>query len=150
MLKKLKQFFADELSIENEVAPEQKLREACAALLIEVSLADQQQTEDEMETISKLLEKEFSLSHETLSELMEYAKENGAEQTSVHPFTSLVNENYSYEQKVNLIELMWEVAHADGDLDKYEDHVIRNMAELLYISHSDFIKCKLKAAENNQ
>lgn len=150
MLRKIKQFFADELSIANEVAPEQKLREACAALLIEVSLADQQQTDEELETISRLLENEFNLSHETLNELMEYAKENGAEQTSVHPFTTLVNDNYSYDQKVNLIQLMWDVAYADGDLDKYEDHVIRNMSDLLYISHSDFIKCKLNAAENHQ
>ena len=147
MLKKLKQFFADELAIENEANPDQKLREACAALLIEVSLADQKQTDDELFKIRQLLEQEFKLSSETLNDLMSYAKESGNNQTSVHPFTSMVNDNYTYEQKVNLIELMWEVAHADGDLDKYEDHVIRNMSDLLYVSHSDFIKCKLKVSQ---
>lgn len=148
MLKKIKDFFSEELDVSNTIDHERKLKEACAALLIEVSLADLHQSDDELNAISHLLAKEFDLAQEKLDELMQYAKENGKSQTSIHPFTSMVNEHYTYSQKVNLIKLMWKVAFADGDLDKYEDNIIRNIADLLYVSHSDFIKCKLEVSEN--
>ena len=67
------------------------------------------------------------------------------ESVSLHQFTRLVNDNYNPEQKLALIESMWKVAFADGELDKYEDYLIRKVADLIYVSHSEFIRCKLKA-----
>jgi uncharacterized tellurite resistance protein B-like protein len=56
----------------------------------------------------------------------------------------LINDSYDYEQKIELIENMWRIAFSDKRLDKYEDHLIRKVSELIYVSHSDFIKTKLK------
>jgi len=62
---------------------------------------------------------------------------------SLYEFTSLINSEYDYAQKVTLIENMWRVAFADHVLDKYEENMIRKTADLIYVSHSDFIKSKL-------
>lgn len=147
MLKKLKDFFNAEMQTKERIVPAKELQRACAMLLMEVSRADFELAESERTKVTKLLKSLFDLSDETLTELVEYSESKSSESTSDHPFTSLINEHYNYEQKVNLLSLMWQVAYADGDLDKYEDSVIRKVADLLYISHSDFVKTKLLASE---
>jgi uncharacterized tellurite resistance protein B-like protein len=149
MIKKLKDFFASELQPDTNKDPEKALQRACAMLLMEVSRADFDISKSEKDKVTKLLKSLFDLSDATLAELVEYSEDKSEKHTSVHPFTSLINEHYEYEQRVNLVALMWKVAYADGDLDKYEDSVIRKVAELLYIRHSDFVRTKLEASEQN-
>ncbi|MGK0372158.1 MAG: putative tellurite resistance protein B-like protein [Glaciecola sp.] len=116
-------------------------------LLMEVSIADFNFDSSEREKATALLKYLFDLSDETLAELVEYSESKIEENTSVHPFTSLINEYYKYEERVNLAALMWKVAYADGDLDKYEESIIRKVADLLYIWHSDFVNTKLAASK---
>lgn len=143
MISVLKEFFKKNASKDTEESKEEKLQQACAALLIEVMRADYEQNEEETEKISALLQNTFKLSDAQLKKLMTFSEQAGQEITSVHPFTSLINEHYEYDERVHLIELMWKVAYADGNLDKYEDNIIRKVSDLLYIRHSDFIKAKL-------
>lgn len=147
MISKLKAFFEKELSLKSQDEPQQdinaKLQKACAILLLEISKADYQETKDEKDRIRKILQDKFTLSDSQLNELIALSEDEGNEVTSMYPLTSLINEHYSYEQKLGLLDLLWQVAYADGELSKYEDHVIRNVAELLYVAHSDFIKSKL-------
>jgi uncharacterized tellurite resistance protein B-like protein len=72
------------------------------------------------------------------------AKEQAHEATSLYEFTRLINDNYDPAQKIALIENMWRIAFSDERLDKYEDNLIRKISELIYVSHSDFIRTKLK------
>ena len=69
------------------------------------------------------------------------------EAISLYEFTRVINDHYSAEQKLRLIDAMWSVAYADNDLDKYEEHLIRQVAELTYVPHSDYIQSKLSARE---
>jgi uncharacterized tellurite resistance protein B-like protein len=147
MLKKLKDFFNAEMQTKENKDPEKELQRACAMLLMEVSRADFELVETEKDKVASLLKSLFDLSDETLAELVEYSEEKSKDTISDYPFTSLINEHYDYDQRVNLLSLMWKVAYADGDLDKYEDSVIRRVADLLYIAHSDFVKTKLAVAE---
>ena len=62
----------------------------------------------------------------------------------LHPFTSVVHDRFDAHEKVKLIECLWRVAFADGNVDKYEEHMLRRIAELLHISHRDFIRTKLE------
>ncbi len=146
MINKLKEFFKNEiaLSASNSTRAQQQhsLEQACALLLMEVSNADFEQSNVEKEKIKQVLQSLFSLSDEKLNELFEYSKQASKDTTSLHPFTSMINDSYKYDQKVNLLGLMWKVAYVDDDLDKYEEAVIRKVAELLYIAHSDYIKVK--------
>lgn len=150
MLKKLKDFFNNELMLNDaergRAQQAYSLQQACALLLMEVSRADFEHSEFEKVEIKRQLQSLFKLSDEKLDELVTFSQELSKETTSVHPFTSMVNEHYSYAEKVNLLQLMWKVAYVDNKLDKYEESTIREVAELLYIAHSDFIQVKHTAS----
>lgn len=147
MIKRLKDLFALDIKAENKQDKDKKVQQACAVLLIEVALADFQQSDSEKEKVTQLLQSTFDLSPAELDELIDFSQTQGSETTSVHPFTSLINDHYEYEQRVNLVSLMWKVAYADGNLDRYEDNIIRKVADLLYVRHSDFIKAKHAVAD---
>lgn len=143
MISALKALFSPEAK---EASPEQKqqqLQQACAGLFFEVIRADFNQSPEEIDKVKDILAAQFSLSEQSLSELVEDSRSTAKENIALHPLTSLINDNYDYDERVKLISLMWSIAYADGDLDKYEDGVIRKVADLLYVRHSDFIKTKL-------
>ena len=154
MINKLKEFFKNEIAFSTSDGAKEKqqhsLEQACALLLMEVSNADFEQSDVEKKKIKQLLQSLFSLSDAKLTELFEHSKQASKDTTSVHPFTSMINDSYEYDQKVNLLGLMWKVAYVDDDLDKYEEAVIRKVSELLYISHSDYIKVKHHAEDDRK
>ena len=143
MLTLIKQFFNAELEI-SQSSNESTLQLAAAALLIELAHADAERDEQEQQALKAALKASFSLTEEQLHTLVELAEQEAREATSLYQFTRLINDHYSPEQKIQLIEMLWQVALADGEICKYEDHLIRKTAELLYVSHSDFIRTKLK------
>lgn len=115
---------------------------AVAALLIEVATADHVMDGTELNALINLLERKFSLPHEQLLELADLAKTEAAEATSLYQFTQLINGECTASEKFELIKGMWEIAYADNQLDKYEEYVIRKVADLIHVSHSDFIRAK--------
>jgi len=125
-----------------------RLQLAAAALLIETSRADFTHDEEEQLALERLLSKSLGLSQEEIHALVTQAVERVDESTSLYEFTRVINDYYSAEQKLTLIRAMWTVAYADGRLDKYEEHLIRQVAELTYVPHADYIRCKLEAAKD--
>ena len=105
-------------------------------------MADHQFSAVELHNLSTILERKFSLSNDELTELISLAKSEADHATSLHQFTQLINQNCSTEEKFNLMKAMWEMAYADGNLDKYEDYIIRKVADLIYVPHSEFIRAK--------
>ncbi|HDH50110.1 MAG TPA: TerB family tellurite resistance protein, partial [Nitrospirae bacterium] len=77
--------------------------------------------------------------------LLTLAEQEVKRATDYYEFTSLINRGFTYEQKVKVVEHLWEVAFADDTLDKYEEHMVRRIADLIYVSHKDFIEAKLRA-----
>jgi uncharacterized tellurite resistance protein B-like protein len=125
-------------------APEHQVRLAAAALLVETARADFAQDGAEETTLAQLLIDTLALSRQEIDELIVLANDAADEATSLYEFTRVINDHYSAQQKLQLIESMWRVAYADGNLDKYEEHLIRRVAELTYVAHEDYIGCKLK------
>lgn len=146
MLKALKRLFED-LDGDAEHSPEHNRRLACAALLMEVARADFTQDAAEEQAMAQLLATTLDLSEEDVRVLMEAADEAVDGATSLYEFTRLVNDHYSYDDKRALVQSMWQVAYADASLDKYEEHLIRRVAELIYLNHGDFIRTKGAAKE---
>jgi uncharacterized tellurite resistance protein B-like protein len=149
MLKGIRDFFDSRLASSSdsiEDRSEQEIQLATAALLIELAKADLSIDETEWLVIVDSLEKTFQLPKETLQELVSLAEEELHEATDLFQFTQLVNLHYSYSEKLSLLKTMWQVAFADGQIDKHEDHLIRKVAGLIHVSHSDFIKTKHKAS----
>ena len=120
---------------------------AYAALLIEVVKSDYEIDERESKKVLEILNKKLNSNYTDLHQIVQLAKNKSDEATSLYEFTRLINDEYDYEEKVEMIESMWNIAFSDQRLDKYEDYLIRKIAELTYVSHSDFIKSKLKVKE---
>ena len=125
-------------------SPEQ-IHMACAALLLEVAEADY--ADDPAETLAILasLERELKLNHEEVETLLQRARTQSEGATDLFPYTHLLNQRLSREQKCALLTAMWRVAFADGNIDKYEELLIRRAADLLHLDHPDFIAAKQAA-----
>ena len=146
MLDKLKSFF--ELNQDDgALASEEQLRLACAALMIEVATVDSHFDDEELGVLQTELKKQFGLSASECEELTNAAALERNDATSLHQFTRLVHEQCDPQTKYQLVRSMWQVAMADGLIDKYEEHLIRRAADLLYLSHSDFIRAKHEAKD---
>ena len=148
MIESIKSFFEKKLiKKEEEETPSSVMSRVdltCAALLVEVMNSDHELDEREHQEFMAVLQQSYNIAESDLEELIQLAKDEAFEATSLYEFTKLINDNYDYEQKVELIENMWRIAFSDKRLDKYEDHLIRKVSELIYVSHSDFIKTKIK------
>ena len=117
---------------------------AYASLLIEVIKSDDHFDQREHDELLNILDTKLSIDEKALGELSELAQKKSDESTSLYEFTREINDKYQYEEKVQLIEDLWRIAYSDERIDKYEDYVIRKVADLIYVTHSDFIKSKLK------
>ena len=120
---------------------------ACIALLLETSMADNLLDESEIKTLKTTLINDFELEETEIDELIEISKKNVDDSTSLYDFTRDINDNFDAKERFKLIESMWKIAYADGNIDKFEEHIIRKVSNLIYVSHSDFIKAKISAKE---
>lgn len=148
MINRLKLFFEQHLvviNIESEVAIEHRLQLASAVLLLEVAQTDREFSIQEKAKIQQAIASKFSLSDAEIKQLMSLANEKSRQATDYHQFTSLLNKEFSNQEKIRLIELMWSVAYADGELDPYEDHFIRKISELLYLRHTELLSARERA-----
>jgi len=116
-----------------------------ATLLIEVSKADFDQDDVELNHISQLLKSHFSLSQTEVSTLISLAQQHSDKVTSLQHLTRELNETLTQQDKITIIEMMWQVVYADGEKDHYEEYLMRQVADLLYVSHEHFIKARFKA-----
>ena len=148
MISKIKGFFAKNV-LEAEDATVKTEQLAAAALLVEVMVIDGNLEQQELTSISQTLCQILALSSEQVDELIRLSRDEVAEATSLYQFTREINTHFNAEQKMNLLTAMWRVAFADGYLDKHEESIIRRVADLLHILHSDYIRCKLAARDNN-
>jgi uncharacterized tellurite resistance protein B-like protein len=145
MIIRIKQFFETRLVITAGTTPEEiehKLKLTSAILMLEMIHVDEHAHEDEERAIRKILQQQFDLSKEETEELLELAHEEKMDATDYYRFTSLINENYSQEQKIKLVEQLWEIAYADKVIDRFEEHLVRKLAELLHVPHKHFIQAK--------
>jgi uncharacterized tellurite resistance protein B-like protein len=126
---------------------ERALQLATATLLMEVARADTHISEDERQAIHRAIETHYGLSPET-TQLITHAAEHEAEHsTSLYPFTRLINRECDYQDKLQIIRMLWQVIRADAYTDKHEEHLVRRVAELLHVPHREFIRAKLLAME---
>ena len=144
LLKKLKDLLGSESTATGEVK-DRALELACAALMFEVARADFSVETTEQDAVTSLLTAQFSLIADEVSTITEAAVEQADAATCLFEFTRTLNELASAEQKRDLLAMMWRVAMADNELSRYEEHVIRKVADLLYVPHGDFIAAKQSA-----
>jgi len=147
MLHKIKRFFDDKVitnSNQNNADNEHAIRLAMASLMIEVAESDYHDAPEERESVLTIVRDSFDLTDSETTEIVELARQEHADSIDYFQFTSLINQHYSAVQRIELIEKLWQIAFADHKLDKHEEHVIRRIADLIHVAHSDFMKTKLK------
>jgi uncharacterized tellurite resistance protein B-like protein len=149
MIVKIKQFFEQYIIVTESISQEElehQLKLACAALMIEVLYADYSIEENELSTLRMALQDNFDLNEEEAENLIQLAEAERADATDYYQFTSLINEYYTQQQKRELVTRLWQMAYADHTVHKFEEHLVRRLADLLHVPHSAFIQSKHRAA----
>ncbi len=126
---------------------EHALQIATAALLLEMMRMDDQIKDEERATIAQTLGTQFRLDDAQIATLMSLAEQEARQANDYYQFTSLINKRCTLEQKIQIIENLWKVAMADSHLDAHELHLMRKLADLLYIGHADYVAAKQRARE---
>jgi uncharacterized tellurite resistance protein B-like protein len=121
------------------------LQLATAVLLVEVMRCDTEFAAEERAVTEKALRSSFALNDAELAQLMERAEQTAQGANDYFRFTSAMNDQFTQAQKIQVIELMWRVAFADGRLDENEQHLISKIAGLLHVTHGEYIAAKMHA-----
>jgi len=125
--------------------PGLRARLAAAVILLEAAHADDDCTEAELGHVMETLQNTFTLSHEHTEGLVELAHEERKQAFDLWQFTNHINQRYSKEEKIEVMEAVWRIIHSDGRLEAYEDNFAHKLANLLRLTHGEMIEAKIKA-----
>ncbi len=134
---------SQELKISSTKTNTNKYQVATAALLIEIAKADGDFSDDERKRIIDLMKKEFSLDDKCVNELLELSEQKVRDSISVYEFSSVINENFTQQEKLELLKNLWRIVYEDGKLDSHEDRLIKIIGSTLNLEHKDVIGAKL-------
>jgi uncharacterized tellurite resistance protein B-like protein len=124
-----------------------KLEIATCTLFIEVAKADSNFTPEERDKIISYMKSEFGLDNEHVEGLIDLAERNINENDSIYEYTIIINDNFSNDEKYELLKKLWRLIFADNKLDMYEEHIIKKIGGLINMEHRDIIASKLEVKE---
>jgi uncharacterized tellurite resistance protein B-like protein len=123
------------------------IRVATCALFLELCHIDGEFSDSERNRVISILKKDYGLSDKDADDLLEASHEELKGSIDLWQFTNMINQNYSIQEKLRIIETIWRIAYTDGNLDKHEDYLLHKLAKLLRLNHKQLIEAKLKAKE---
>ena len=126
---------------------ENAVHKATAVLMVEVARADHVFAEDELMSVLGLIENHFQLDPESAATLFNSANETAEDSVSLHEFTQLLHENLNDPEKEKVVSLLWQIAYADGTLDKFEDSLVLKISDLLHVNRARVMRLKHDAGE---
>lgn len=147
MINKINLFFKQLWEETSENKTEISIEIAAAVLLCEIMKADGHCSPKEETTLTQLLTLKFSLSSEDVKQIIAQALVLSENATDFYQFTSRINDKFTIEQKIIMMELLWTLAYSDGKLDAIEEHLLRKIADLLHLRHHEYISAKTQALE---
>jgi uncharacterized tellurite resistance protein B-like protein len=121
------------------------LQLAAAVLLVEVMRADTSFHPDERATVLAALREGFALTEDEATRLTELGEATARTSTDLFSFTSRINECFDMPQKLRMVEQMWHVAYADGQLSAHERHVLWRIADLLHVPQGAYQQARIGA-----
>ena len=152
MLDILKRFFSkvtEENSRKDDHKTVHDIRVATCALFVEIARIDNTFTQAEMDTLLSILKEKYGLSPEHADALIADAEKELEESVDLWQFARLINENYSNEEKIEIIETLWRIVYVDGKMDEYEHYLMSKLKNLLRLSHDQLIEAKLKVLHSS-
>jgi uncharacterized tellurite resistance protein B-like protein len=147
MLNAIREFFEQHVAAGAGGDDRHAIQRATAALLVETVRLDGEIDAAERAAAHRAVRAKFGLTDPEATTLIQLAEDEAGDTTDYYQFTSLINRRFSAAQKERVIELMWQVAYADADLSAHEQHVVRKIADLLYVPHRTYIAAKLRARD---
>ncbi len=135
-----------ESSETDPAARDKAIRRTTAVLMLDVALADKVFNQSELDHLRAIAESHFGLGPEEASELIEEARNEAEELVSLHEFTQLLHQHLTEDEKATIIGMLWQIAYADGRLDKYENSLVLKISDLLYVSRGRVMRLKHDAA----
>jgi uncharacterized tellurite resistance protein B-like protein len=148
MLTAIRKFFDQHIAPqpnESEASAERRAQLAAAVLLVEVARSDHDFSEAERQAVLGSVQSKFGLNATEAQELLALAESESHDAHDIYQFTSKIDATFSPERKVRLLEELWRAAYSDSTVHEYEEHLIRRVADMLHLSHSQFIAAKLRA-----
>ncbi len=118
------------------------LRFATAVLMVEVARADHVFEKSELVRLLELIESHFALSPEDAADLIDSAADSAEDIVDLHEFTQLLHGHLTDREKSQIIGMLWQIAYADGRLDKYENSLVLKISDLLYVSRGRVMRLK--------
>ena len=152
MIDIVKRFFSKSASPDLKSAKHETqhdLRVATCALFLEMARIDETFTPEEMDNILTILKEKYGLSQEHADALVAEADKELAESVDLWQFARLINENYTIDEKINIIEILWQMVFVDGKMDRYEHYLMNKLKNLLRLSHDQLIDAKLKVLHSD-
>ena len=152
MLDIIKRFFSRdsaEVSKDKNQKTAHDVRIATCALFLEMARIDETFTQAEMDTILSIMKQKYGLSQENADILLAEADKELAGSVDLWQFSRLINENYSIEEKIEIIETLWRMVYVDGKMDKYEHYLMNKLKNLLRLTHDQLIDAKLKVLHSS-
>ena len=153
MIDVLKKFFNNttaEVSGDVKQNTAHDIRVATCALLVEIARIDEKFTEAEMETILTILKHKYGLSQDHADALIAEAERELEKSVDLWQFTNLINANYSNEEKIKIIEILWQIVYVDGKMDQHEHYLMNKLQNLLRLTHDQLITAKLKVLHSEK
>jgi uncharacterized tellurite resistance protein B-like protein len=147
MLDSLKRFFSKATAeVSNNVSQttEHDVRVATCALFVEMARIDETFTDAEMDMILSIMKEKYGLSAEHADALIAEADRELEQSLDLWQFAKLINENYSNDEKIEIIETLWRLVYVDGKMDEYEHYLMNKLKNLLRLSHDQLIDAKQK------
>ena len=148
----VKQFFSKTAPLAAKNADRETghdVRVAACALFVEMARIDEEFTKAEMDTILAIVQERYGLSREHADALVAEADKELDKSVDLWQFARLINENYSADEKIEIIEILWRMVFVDGKMDRYEHYLMNKLKNLLRLSHDQLIAAKLKVLHSS-
>ena len=152
MLDAIKRFFSKELAEDSKNAGRtttHDARVATCALFVEMARIDEKFTQTEIDTIISILKDKYGLSQDHANALLAEADWELEQSVDLWQFARLINDNYSVDEKIEIIETLWQMVFVDGKMDRYEHYLMNKLKNLLRLSHDQLIRAKLKVLHSS-
>jgi len=126
------------------------IRTATCALFLEMALTDGEFSETEQDRVLSILKNDYDLSEEDALALIEETSLELEQSIDLWQFTKRINQSYSSEEKMRVIQMLWQIVYADGSLDKHEHYLVRKLSKLLRLSHEELIEAKRRVIHGDK
>ncbi|WP_111495837.1 MULTISPECIES: TerB family tellurite resistance protein [Marinobacter] len=147
MIDVLKKLFSGDASGVPEPNDPKQLAIAATALMVQLARVDQSEDDVEMITIIDCALRSQAITREEATTILADARAHAEDATSLYEFTEKLNDTLDQAGKAEILENIWRVAFADGRIDKYEEQLIRRIAELLHLNHREYMECRHRAEQ---